>query len=95
MREAIFQKARDFSPNDRAAVERVLGRPLSDEEEVSIVAYPPPRHVTAAEKDKAAAALQRHFAEADARGVADEAEVDAAILEAMQHVRKPGYREQK
>jgi hypothetical protein len=41
MHDALLHKAKEFKPATRAALEDELGRPLQDDEEVSILTYVP------------------------------------------------------
>ncbi|HKQ85170.1 MAG TPA: hypothetical protein VJS43_00220 [Candidatus Acidoferrales bacterium] len=94
MRNALLHKASELKPETRAALERELGRPLQDDEGVSILTYPPHDEPQGEDREAVAQRLRTYFAEADARGTESEEEVEQAIQEAMRSVR-PGYRERK
>jgi hypothetical protein len=80
--------ARDLSASARTAIEKLLGRSLRDDEEVSIMAldpHPAPSgeaRRASAERLKGALDQLAH----KAKHVADE-EFDAAVDEAMNHIR--------
>ena len=87
----MIHKAKDLSPDQRLALESLLGRPVREQEAVSIRVFEQPAmsdHVRQEIVDK----LERLFAEVDANrdpgtGAAD----DEIITEAMRGTR-PNYR---
>jgi hypothetical protein len=83
-----LRKARDLSPNVRTALETLLGRPLQEEETVSIQAYPTHNSPTGREREEAWKQLLDRIDQTAAR-VKDvpEAELDALIDEATDYVR--------
>ena len=88
MQNIAIQRASQLPENLRSAVERLLGRPIAADEEISIVAVPPqqlaPSENRAVIARKLEALLNRRAEKIE--GVA-EAEIDAAIDEAVNHVR--------
>jgi hypothetical protein len=87
----MIHKAKDLSPNQRAAIESLLGRRVLDDEAISICAIESPA-LSDERKHELVEQLKKYFAEVDARrkpGSPEEAE--DVINEAMQNVR-PGYR---
>jgi len=97
MRDALLHKASELKPETRAALECEFGRPLQDDEEVSIVAYPPfPTHDSPDEatRQAAAARLQAVFERFDRENTTPPEETEQIVLEALRH-RKPGYRERE
>jgi hypothetical protein len=86
----MIRNAKDLSPDQKAAIESLLGRRLVDEA-VSIRTIDPPA-LSNEQKHRLAEQLKNYFADVDARrkpGSAEEAE--DTINEAMRSVR-PGYR---
>ena len=83
--------ATDLSPDQKAALEKLLGRRVQDGEAVSVRTFEPAA-VSRERKIEIANELRKYFAEVDAarRPVSDE-EADDIINEAMRSVR-PGYR---
>jgi hypothetical protein len=83
--------AKDLSPDQKAAIETLLGRRVQEDEAVSVRTFDP---VTVSHQRKLEIAneLRRYFAEVDAarKPVSDE-ETEEVIIEAMRSVR-PGYR---
>ena len=76
---------------DRGALERMLGQPLGEHEQVFIVSYTPNLRPDDAVRQRARAALDESFAAIDAHGLANGVtceEVDAAIVEAVRDVRR-------
>jgi len=86
----MIRNAKDLSPDQKAAIESLLGRRLVDEA-ISIRTIAPPA-LSNERKHQLAEQLKNYFAEVDARrkpGPPEEAEL--TINEAMRSVR-PGYR---
>ena len=88
MQNIAIQRASEMPESARAAVEQLLGRPIADNEEISVIAIPP-QHVPPSESrvaiaQKLEALLDRRAAEV--KGIPD-ADIDAAIDEAVDHVR--------
>lgn len=83
--------ANDLSPDQKAALETLLGRRVQDSEAVSVRTFEP-AVVSHERKLEIANELRKYFAEVDAsrRPVAHE-EAEDIITEAMSSVR-PGYR---
>jgi hypothetical protein len=88
MQNVSIQKAGELPEDVKSAVERLLGRPIDADEEVSVVAVPPqqipPSDDRAAVAQKLEAFLNRRAEKL--RDVSDE-EIDAALDEAADHVR--------
>jgi len=85
--------ATDLSPEQKAALETLLGRRVQDGEAVSVRAFEPAA-VSREQRMEIAKELRRYFSEVDAaRKPVSEAEAEAEdiINEAMRSVR-PGYR---
>ena len=83
---------KDLSLEQKLAVESLLGRPVSDEESVSVKAFSPSSRLNDEERRAAIEKLNRYFAHIDVKRqpVTDEEE-DAVINEALRSVR-PDYR---
>jgi len=87
----MIHQARDLSPAQRAAAELLLGRPLDENESLSVQAFEP-APVSEQRRREVSAELRRLFAEVDRNlrpTTADEAE--EIFTEAMRSSR-PGYR---
>lgn len=88
MQTVSVQKAGDLPPGVKSAVEQILGRPIGAEEEVSVVAVPPqqipPSENRAIVAQQLEDLLNRRAAKV--RDICDE-EIDAAVDEAVDHVR--------
>lgn len=87
----MIRNAKDLSPDQKAAIESLLGRRILEDEAISIRAIEPPP-LSDERKHELAEQLKKYFAEVDARrkpGSPEEAE--DIINEAMRSVR-PGYR---
>ena len=83
--------ANDLSPDQKAALETLLGRSVHEGEAVSVRTFEPAA-VSHQRKLEIASDLRKYFAEVDAsrKPVLDE-ETEDVITEAMRSVR-PGYR---
>jgi hypothetical protein len=86
----MIHKARDLSPDQKAAVESLLGRRILEGEAVSVRAFEPPA-LSDQRRQEIVDSLMRYFAQLDAcsRPVSAE-EADDAITEAMRSTR-PHY----
>lgn len=89
----MIHKAKDLSPDQRAAIESLLGRRVLEDEAISIRAIEPPA-LSDERKQQLVEQLKKYFAEVDARrkeGSPEEEEAEEILNEAMRSVR-PGYR---
>jgi len=87
---------KDLSPDQRRAVESLLGRPVTDDEAVSIKSIRPaailPPLLSPEERVRALEKLREYFAKVDAgRRPVSEAEEEEIINEALRSTR-PNYR---
>jgi len=87
----MIRNARDLSPDQKAAVESLLGRRVLEDEAVSIRAIEPPA-LSDERKHELAEQLKKYFADVDARRQPGSPEEDKDVInEALRSVR-PGYR---
>ena len=88
MQNVSIRKAEELPANVKSAVERLLGRCVAPDEEISIVAVPPQRVPPAEDRSQVARRLEALLdRRADrVKDVPDEI-MDAAIDEAGNHVR--------
>jgi hypothetical protein len=87
----MIHKAKDLSPEQKVAIESLLGRRVLDDEAISVRAIKPPV-LSDQQKHELAEHLRKYFADVDARrhpGSAEEAE--DILTEAIRSAR-PGYR---
>jgi hypothetical protein len=87
----MIRNARDLSPDQKAAVESLLGRRVLEDEAISVRVIEQPA-LSEERKHELAEELKKYFAAVDARrkpGSPEEA--DDILNEAMRSVR-PGYR---
>ena len=93
MPSLLIHRASELKTETRAALEVELGRPLQDDEEVSIMTFVPHAAPTGEAHREAGRNLQDHFNGIDQKlkGVSPE-ETEEALDEAIRKVR-PGYRE--
>ncbi|SPF53948.1 hypothetical protein SBA4_5970003 [Candidatus Sulfopaludibacter sp. SbA4] len=87
----MVHQARGLSPEQRAAAELLLGRPLEEKESISVQAFEP-APVSEQRRREVSAELRRLFAEVDSNlRPATVDEVEEIFTEAMRSSR-PGYR---
>lgn len=87
----MIRDVKDLSPDEKVAIERLLGRPVLDQETVSVQAFQPPA-MSDQRRQEVVEALQQYFAEVDSRRQqVSAAEADEIINEAMRNSR-PSYR---
>ncbi|HUY12921.1 MAG TPA: hypothetical protein VMX16_04715 [Terriglobia bacterium] len=87
----MIHKAKDLSPEQKMAIESLLGRHVLDDEAISVRAIEPPA-LSDQQKNDLAERLRKYFAEVDARrqpGSPEEAE--EILTEAIRSSRH-GYR---
>ncbi len=82
MQDLITEKAAKLPPEFRAAAERLLGRALDDDEEITLMAFP--RHEAARRLDQYSRKMTERVSD-----ISDQ-ELEDTLDEAMRHVR-PGY----
>jgi hypothetical protein len=88
----MTHSVKDLSPEQKLAIESLLGRRVSDKESVSVKVFAPSSRLSEEERSAAIEKLNQYFAHVDAnrQPVSDEEE-DAVINEALRSVR-PNYR---
>ena len=87
----MIRDVKDLSPDQKMAVESLLGRSVLEQETVSVRAFQPPA-ISDQGRQEIVGALRQYFAEVDAkRQPVSDREADDIIDEAMRNSR-PGYR---
>jgi hypothetical protein len=87
----MIHKAKDLSPDQKVAIESLLGRQLLDEEAISVRLIEPPA-LSDQQKRELAEQLRKYFAEVDARRhPASEEGAEDILTEAIRSSR-PGFR---
>lgn len=88
----MIHKAKYLLPEQKKALERLVGRAISDQEEVSVRVLRPPPSVSRESRAKILDELKAYFAQVDAqRTPAPLEQADEITDEALRSVR-PGYR---
>ncbi|MBZ5533219.1 MAG: hypothetical protein LAO20_17450 [Acidobacteriia bacterium] len=88
----MIHKAKDLSPEQKVALERLLGRAISDREDISIRVLQPPPGVSPARRQEILEGLKTYFAEVDSqRKPVSGEQADKVIDEAIRSSR-PAYR---
>lgn len=87
----MIHHAKDLSPDQKAAIESLLGRPIVEDEAISVFAIHPSA-ISNKRKEEVVTQLEQYFAKIDARRqpISPE-EAEDVIDEAMRSVR-PSYR---
>jgi len=84
----MIRDVKDLSPDQKIAVESLLGRPVSEQETVSVQAFQPPA-ISDQRRQEIVGALRQYFAEVDAkRQPVSAREADDIINEAMRESRQ-------
>ena len=87
----MIRDVKNLSPDQKMAVEKLLGRSVSEQETVSVQAFEPPA-ISDQWRQEIAEALRQYFAEVDAKRQPVSAEEAEDIMnEAMRNTR-PNYR---
>ncbi len=87
----MIHEVKDLSPDQKLAVESLLGRPVSEQEAVSVQAFQPPA-ISRRRRQEIAEALRRYFAEVDAKRQPVPADVAGGIIDEAMRDSRPGYR---
>ena len=88
----MIHKAKDLSPDQRTVIESLVGRSISDQEEISLRVLQPPKDISPERRQEILDGLNSYFARIDAqrKPVSDE-EAEEIINEAIRATR-PNYR---
>jgi hypothetical protein len=84
-------KAKDLSPEQKVAIESLLGRRVLDDEAISVRAIEPPA-LSDQQKHDLAEHLRKYFAEVDAQRHPGSAEQAEEVLTEAIRSSRPGYR---
>ena len=87
----MIHKAKDLSPEQKLAIESLIGRQVLDDEAISVRAIAPPV-LSDQQKHELAEHLRKYFAEVDARRQPGSAEEAEDILTAAIQSSRAGYR---
>ena len=88
----MIHKAKDLSPEQRVTLEGLLGRAITEHEDISIRALSPSLALPAERRMEIVDSLRAHYARVDAqRQPVSSEEADAIINEALRTTR-PNYR---
>jgi hypothetical protein len=87
----MIRDVKDLSPDQKMAVEGLLGRPVSAQETVSIQVFRPPA-VSDQRRQEIVEALRQYFAEVDTNRQPVSAEEAGEITNEAIRTSRPGYR---
>jgi hypothetical protein len=92
----MLHHVKDLSPEQRQAVENLLGRPVAEDESVSIKGIRPlsiiPSRLSPDERKDALEKLRRYFAKVDARRKPVSEEEEKEIINEALRSTRPNYR---
>ena len=84
----MIHKAKDLSPEQRFAIEGLLGRAIAEQEDISVLALRQVSAASAERRREIVAALEAHFAQVDAqRQPVSPQEADDILNEALRSTR--------
>jgi hypothetical protein len=87
----MIHHVKDLSPDQKTAVEKLLGRPVSEQETVSVQAFEPSA-LSDQKRLEIAEALKKYFAEVDSNRLPVSAEEAEDILNEAMRSSRPDYR---
>ena len=87
----MVHSAKDLSPEQKSAIESLLGRQVLENEEISVRAIEPPP-LSDRRRRELADQLRMYFADVDSRRQEGSAEEAEAILDEAIRSSRPGYR---
>ncbi len=88
----MIHKAKDLSPEQRIALEGLLGRTIAEQDDISVRVLPQAHQLSPERRREIVAALQTHFKQVDAqRQPVSPQEADDIINEGLRSTR-PDYR---
>ena len=87
----MIHNAKDLSPDQKKAIESLLGRRVLEDEAISVRAIEPPA-LSDQRRHELAEELRKYFAEVDARRKPGSAEEAEEILTEAIKTTRPGYR---
>jgi hypothetical protein len=87
----MIRSVKDLSTDQKIAVESLLGRPVSEQETVSLQAFDPPA-ISDRRRQEIAEALRQYFAEVDAKRQPVSAEEAEDILNEAMRSSRSDYR---
>ncbi len=87
----MIHNAKDLSPDQKKAIESLLGRRVLEDEAISVRAIEPPA-LSDQRRHELAEELRKYFAEVDARRKPGSAEEAEEILTEAIRTTRPGYR---
>jgi len=88
----MIHKAKDLSPQQKLAIESLLGRAISEQEDISIRALQPQPGVTPERRSEILEALQAYFLRVDSQRQPVSSEQAADIIDEALRSTRPGYR---
>ena len=88
----MIHKGKDLSPEERVALERLVGRAISDQEDISVRVLQASSEISSARRQEILAELNAFFARVDAQRKPVSAEQANEIIDEALRSARPGYR---
>jgi hypothetical protein len=88
----MIHKGKDLSPEERVALERLVGRSISDQEDISVRVLQPSSEISPKRRQEILAELNAFFARVDAQRKPVSAEQANEIIDEALRSARPGYR---
>jgi hypothetical protein len=89
----VIHKAKDLSREQRLAIEGLLGRAISEQEDIVVRALPQVSAVSSERRRQIIAALESHFAQVDAQRQSVSGEEANDIIDEALRSTRPAYRQ--
>ncbi len=90
--ETMIHKAKDLSPDQRKAVEALIGQTLSEQDHVSVRRLRPPANVSPDRRQATLVGIDQFFARIDSQRQPASAEEANAIIDEALRLTRPDYR---
>ena len=87
----MIRNAKDLSPDQKLAIESLIGHALSEQDHISVRRFTPVPQVSDKRRQEILSGLESHFARVDAQRPAVSAEEAAAIIDEALRSTRPNY----
>lgn len=88
----MIHKAKDLSPDQKLAIESLLGQPLSEQDDVSVRRLGPVKQLAPEKRKEILDGMDQYFAKIDARRQPVSEEEAETILNEALRLTRPDYR---
>ena len=91
-RRSMIHKVKDLSPEQRVALERLIGHAISDQEDISVRVLQPSSEISANRRREIVKKLNAYFAQVDAQRKPVSTDQANEIIDQALRSARPGYR---